>query len=82
MDVKTVALDPEAYNLLRRQKRRGESFSDVVKRIARNPRPLSDFAGAWKEEMSEEDIRKIKEALRKGKEVGKKRMADLVKRLG
>jgi predicted CopG family antitoxin len=46
---KTISLDEQAYNLLRKAKRPGESFSDVVKRIAR-PRPsLASFAGAWKD---------------------------------
>lgn len=46
---KTVALDREAYELLRRQKREGESFSDVVKRLARPFVGLTDLAGAWKD---------------------------------
>lgn len=49
MATKTVALDDEAYGLLARQKRRGESFSHVVKRVARPRVPLTEFAGAWKD---------------------------------
>jgi predicted CopG family antitoxin len=47
MATKTVALDVEAYELLKRQKRAEESFSDAVKRLARPRRPVSDFAGMW-----------------------------------
>jgi predicted CopG family antitoxin len=47
MASKTVALDSEAYELLKRQKREGESFSDAVKRIARPRKPISAFAGMW-----------------------------------
>ncbi len=47
MASKTVALDLEAYDLLKRQKRSDESFSDAVKRLARPRRPISDFAGLW-----------------------------------
>ena len=47
MASKTVALDSEAYELLKRQKRADESFSDAVKRLARPRRPISDFAGMW-----------------------------------
>jgi predicted CopG family antitoxin len=46
---KTIALDREAYGLLARAKRPGETFSDVVKRTVRPRRPLTDFAGAWKD---------------------------------
>lgn len=47
MATKTVALDPEAYELLKRQKRAEESFSDAVKRLARPRRPISSFGGVW-----------------------------------
>ena len=35
-----MALDPEAYELLKRQKRTDESFSNAVKRLARPRVPL------------------------------------------
>ena len=54
MASKTVALDSEAYELLRRQKRAEETFSDTVKRLARDRRPLSEFAGVWKDLTREE----------------------------
>jgi predicted CopG family antitoxin len=38
---KYVALDDEAYAALISRKRRGESFSDLIKRIA--PRPIKTF---------------------------------------
>jgi predicted CopG family antitoxin len=47
MAAKTVALDAEAYELLKRQKRSDETFSDAVKRLARPRVPLTAFAGAW-----------------------------------
>jgi predicted CopG family antitoxin len=49
MAAKTVALDQEAYAILSKAKRNGETFSDVVKRTLRPRRPLTDFAGAWKD---------------------------------
>ena len=47
MAAKTVALDTEAYRLLQERKRPNETFSDVVKRIARPRRALTDFIGIW-----------------------------------
>jgi len=51
---KTVALDSEAYELLKRIKRADESFSDAVKRLARPRRPISSFGGMWSD-MSEKE---------------------------
>jgi predicted nucleic acid-binding protein/predicted CopG family antitoxin len=58
MEITSVALDREAYDLLRGQKRPGESFSQVVKRLAKNRRPLASFVGAWKD-LPEKTLRQI-----------------------
>ncbi len=49
MPVKTVTLSEDAYAALAAMKREGESFSDVVRRLARGGRSLLEFVGAWKE---------------------------------
>lgn len=49
MATKTVALDDEAYQLLRRLKKGDESFSAAVKRLVRPRRRLTEFAGIWKD---------------------------------
>ncbi|TLZ70203.1 MAG: hypothetical protein E6K10_08480 [Methanobacteriota archaeon] len=82
MEIKTIALDRDAYELLKRRKRKGESFSDVVKRVAREPRPLSGFAGAWRKHLSAKDIREIESALEHARERDRVRMAKLVRQLG
>ena len=46
MTAKTVALDAEAYELLLRSKRPGETFSEVVRRKLRPPSRISDLAGS------------------------------------
>ena len=46
MAAKTVALDAEAYQLLVRAKRPGETFSEVVRRKLRPPSRISDLAGS------------------------------------
>ncbi|OGS45943.1 MAG: hypothetical protein A3K66_05715 [Euryarchaeota archaeon RBG_16_67_27] len=48
MSVKTVTLSQDAYEALAALKQGGESFSDVVRRLARRNRSLLEFAGAWK----------------------------------
>ena len=58
MASKTVALDTEAYELLKRQKRSDESFSDAVKRLARPRRPVASFGGMWSD-MSRKERREL-----------------------
>lgn len=43
-DTKTIALSKRAYDLLAAKKREGESFNDVVERLA-GDRPLLDMVG-------------------------------------
>jgi len=47
---KVISLSEEAYKALKRLKGEGESFSDVVMRIAKTaePKSLLGFAGKWK----------------------------------
>lgn len=63
---KTIAVDPEAYAMLARAKRQGETFSDVVKRTLKPRRPLTDFAGAWKD-MPPEELSRIQKAIADGR---------------
>ena len=49
MPTRTISLDEEAYERLRAHKREGESFSDVVKRLA-GERSLSEVAGILTDE--------------------------------
>jgi len=58
METISIAVDREAYELLRSQKRPGESFSQVVKRLAKNRRPLASFVGAWKD-LPEKSLRDL-----------------------
>ncbi|MFZ1023213.1 MAG: antitoxin VapB family protein [Thermoplasmata archaeon] len=58
MASKTVALDIEAYELLKGQKRAEESFSDAVKRLAHPRRPISSFTGVWSD-MSTKERKKL-----------------------
>jgi predicted CopG family antitoxin len=61
---KTITISLEAYEALRRLKRPGESFSDVILRLARGQPELSELAGAWgdvPEERAEEVLRSIRE---------------------
>ena len=49
MPTRTISLDEEAYERLRAHKREGESFSDVVKRLA-GERSWAEVAGILTDE--------------------------------
>lgn len=77
METTSIALDREAYDLLRGQKRPGESFSQVVKRLAGSRRPLSSFVGAW-EDMPDKTLREIRAERRRMRELDEERFRRLV----
>lgn len=66
MASKTIAVDADAYEMLSRAKLKGETFSDVVKRTMRPRRPISDFAGAWKD-MSKEEWALVRRSIADGR---------------
>ena len=78
MSAKTVALDPEAYDMLRRHRRAGETFSDAVRRLNGRRRSILDFAGIWKD-VPQADLAKLRAYLVKGRQRDRERMKDLVR---
>lgn len=74
----TVALDSEAYAALRALKRSEESFSDVVKRLARPRTSILDLAGAWRG-LPVDERTEMEEHFRRAKEAGRRRSARLSK---
>ena len=80
MENKTIALDQEAYALLKSHKKGAESFSDVVKRHFRPRRKLSEIVGAWID-LSEREKRVLAEDRKSGKEADHRR-SERVRRMG
>lgn len=44
---KNIAIADDVYEILAKEKREGESFSDVIRRLGKRRRSLLEFAGAW-----------------------------------
>lgn len=76
MSAKTVALDEEAYAMLRRQRRSGETFSEAVKRLSGRRRSILDYAGIWKE-IPKGDMERISGFLSEGRRRDRGRMERL-----
>ncbi len=65
MSDKTITITLEAYEALKRLKKLGESFSDVILRLVKKHRSLMDLAGSWSnidDESIEKMLREFKEA--------------------
>ena len=63
MPHKTITISLEAYEALLRLKRPGESFSDVILRLARRIPDLSELEGVWSN-VPEEKIEEILKSIR------------------
>lgn len=63
MSVKTITITEEAYRKLRRSKRPGESFTDVINRVMGGPSVL-ELAGILDEEAGERMEEAIREVRR------------------
>jgi len=50
---KTITISKDAYEMLLREKREGESFSDVIRRLSQK-KSIMSLAGAWKDMTDEE----------------------------
>ncbi len=72
MATKTLTITEEAYERLRKQKGRDESFSELILRIT-GRRPLTDFAGFLSRESGLALKRAIEESRRNRHEVDARR---------
>ena len=59
MGTKTITIMDDAYELLVRQKRPNESFSEEIRRIVPKKVDLMQFAGAWSH-ISDKEIKQMK----------------------
>lgn len=65
MTTKTITIIENAYNALKREKMKDESFSEVILRLTKKRGSLMDSVGAWKH-MTDEEEKRIKKIIEKG----------------
>ncbi|MFB6253211.1 MAG: antitoxin VapB family protein [Halobacteriaceae archaeon] len=76
MPTKTISLDEEAYERLKAHKREGESFSDVVKRLA-GERSWREVAGI----LSNEEATELEDAIEEGRNHSRERSDRILEHL-
>ena len=60
---RNIAIANDVYEMLSKEKKRGESFSDVIRRLARSKGSLMDFYGAWGD-LTDKEFEDIEEAIK------------------
>jgi predicted CopG family antitoxin len=66
MGTKTISIMDDAYDLLARNKKENESFSDVIRRFAYRKEDMMKYFGSWSD-LSEEEVADMKEAIAKAR---------------
>ena len=80
MAVKTITVTEDAYAALAALKKKGDSFSDVIRRITKGNRSLLEFAGDWKD-VPKAKLREIEEWLRKSDELSKAKLERIAREM-
>ena len=75
---RTISLSEDAYDLLLHRKEPGESFSDVVRRLAGKRSPL-EFVGAWAD-LPKKDVARMKRDIRSGWKASERKAASRARR--
>jgi predicted CopG family antitoxin len=79
MTTKNISITDEAYEALRREKRRKEeSFTETILRLTGSRGKLSDSFGSWK--LTDEEEATIRRELSKGWKLARERMVDEMSR--
>ena len=79
MSTKNISVMDDAYDLLVKKRRKGESFSSVIRRITTKKSDIMTFAGAWKN-ISDEEANQIKEDIANLRKKSSKELMEKLKR--
>ena len=63
MGTKNISIMEDVYRLLLARKMQNESFSDVIRRELGRKRSIMEFAGAWKDLVSDKEAEDMKKAI-------------------
>jgi len=68
----------DAYELLVRNKKKDESFTDVIRREFSKKGSILDLAGAWSD-LSDNDIEEMENAIKKSREYTRRHVMERIK---
>ena len=60
MPSRNIAVQKVVYDALEREKRTGESFTSVLRRLLAQRRGLDELAGAWANRVSKDDRARLR----------------------
>ncbi|MBS3102948.1 antitoxin VapB family protein [Candidatus Woesearchaeota archaeon] len=78
MATKTISIMDDAYELLVRNKKKDESFTDVIRREFSKKGSILDLAGAWSD-LSDNDIEEMENAIKKSREYTRRHVMERIK---
>ena len=78
MVTKTLTITEDAYDILARQKKEGESFSSEIRRLLGRKTRISDLAGSWSD-VTEKEAEEMKGVIRRQREESTRHMRDRIR---
>ncbi|MEK6808997.1 MAG: antitoxin VapB family protein [Nanoarchaeota archaeon] len=78
MGTKTISIMDDVYELLVRNKRESESFSDELRRLLNNGGSILECAGLWSD-LTDEQLKQMEDALKRSKEYTRKHIMERLK---
>ncbi|MBI2523360.1 antitoxin VapB family protein [Candidatus Woesearchaeota archaeon] len=78
MGTKTITIMDDVYDLLSRNKRKDESFSDMLRKEYSKKGNILDLAGAWSD-LSDKDALEMEKSIKKSREYTRKHVMERIK---
>jgi len=75
MATKTISIMEDVHSLLVRNKHKGESFSDELRRLLKNKGSILDCAGLWSD-LSDRQVKEIKDNIKKSRDYTKEHIKE------
>jgi predicted CopG family antitoxin len=77
MATKTITIMEDAYELLKQEKVKNESFSDVIRKVIPKKKSIWDFVGAWSD-VPDEKIEELHEFIEKSRHEKSRRTKEIL----